>query len=363
MARLTRVVLVADDNDVSRYIACRVLRQANYNTIEARWGKEAAELAREFRPDIILLDMHMPDQSGLTTLQQLRDDPGTAAIPVIFLTATAHSAFDRNCAEQLGASSYFFNPIQPNTLLTLVEGSIARAKSHAKTTAVGSDGSVHDGHRSPTLPDDPSASRPWRVIAQELSAETNPGKVLNLSEELIRAVEKRELREKGQDHVNESDPAVRNQHSDYEKIVENAIALMRSDYASLQMLFPERGSGGELLLLSFRGFNPQAAKFWEWVRADSKSTCGIALRDNERVVAPDIAGCDFMAGSDDQGIYLQTGIHACQTTPLIGRAGKVVGMISTHWRTPHNPLQKDLQLFDSLARQAADLIESRVAKP
>lgn len=43
---------------------------------------------------------------------------------------------------------------------------------------------------------------------------------------------------------------------------------MHSDYASLQMLFPERGSGGELRLLSFRGFNPEAAKFWEWVRAD-----------------------------------------------------------------------------------------------
>lgn len=102
---------------------------------------------------------------------------------------------------------------------------------------------------------------------------------------------------------------------------------MRSDYASMQMLFPERGSGGELRLLAFRGFNPEAAKFWEWVRADSKSTCGIALRDKSRVVAPDLANCDFMAGFDDQQTYLQTGIYACQTTPLIGRGGNVVGMI------------------------------------
>ena len=54
-----------------------------------------------------------------------------------------------------------------------------------------------------------------------------------------------------------------NQRRDCEKIVKNAVALMHSDYASLQMLFPERGSGGELRLLSFRGFNPMAAKFWE----------------------------------------------------------------------------------------------------
>jgi GAF domain-containing protein len=145
--------------------------------------------------------------------------------------------------------------------------------------------------------------------------------------------------------------------SSYEKIVDDAVAVMRSDYASVQMLFPERGTGGELRLLAFRGFNPEAAKFWEWVRADSKSTCGIALRETRRVVAPDIAVCDFMADSEDQQVYLETGIHACQTTPLIARAGNVVGMISTHWRTPHEPSQEDFNLFDILARQAADLIE------
>ena len=147
--------------------------------------------------------------------------------------------------------------------------------------------------------------------------------------------------------------------SDYENIVDGAVALMRSDYASLQQLFPERGSGGELRLLAFRGFNPQAAKFWEWVRADSKSTCGIALRDKSRVIAPDIATCDLMAGSEDQQIYLQTGIRACQTTPLLGRGGIVVGMISTHWRTPHQPSEKDFHFFDTLAREATELIESQ----
>jgi GAF domain-containing protein len=135
------------------------------------------------------------------------------------------------------------------------------------------------------------------------------------------------------------------------------LAPMRSHYASLQMLFPERGSGGELRLLAFRGFNPEAARFWEWVRADSKSTCAIALRDQKRVVAQDIAGCDFMAGSEDRQVYLQTGIRACQTTPLIGRGGNVIGMISTHWRTPHKPSEEDFRLFDALARHAAELIE------
>ena len=145
--------------------------------------------------------------------------------------------------------------------------------------------------------------------------------------------------------------------ADYEKIVDAASGIMASDFASLQMLFPERGTAGELRLLSFRGFNPEAARFWEWVRADSKSTCGLALLTGERAIAPEIARCEFMADSEDQLTYLQTGIHACQTTPLIARTGQLVGMISTHWRTPHLPSARDLRLFDILAKQTADLID------
>jgi signal transduction histidine kinase len=145
----------------------------------------------------------------------------------------------------------------------------------------------------------------------------------------------------------------------YEKIIDAAVAIMRSQFASMQMLYPERGEGGELLLLAFRGFNPQAAKFWEWVRADSESTCGVALRSGQRVIAADVERCDFMAGTADLATYLQTGIRAVQTTPLFSRDGQLVGMISTHWREPHQPSERDLRLLDILARQAADLIERR----
>lgn len=141
-----------------------------------------------------------------------------------------------------------------------------------------------------------------------------------------------------------------------ERMIDDAVRIMRSDFASIQMLFPKRGNG-ELRLLAFRGFNPEAAKFWEWVRADSKSTCGLALTTAERVVAPDIVTCGFMSGSDDQQTYLETGIRACQTTPLIAPAGHVVGMISTHWRMPYEPSERDFRQFDNLARHAANLIK------
>lgn len=201
-------------------------------------------------------------------------------------------------------------------------------------------------------------NRSWKEIAMDLVAERNRPRFQELTVELDAALaahelQRRQIRLATQNSHPLQRPDVR---IACENIVDSAVALMHSDYASLQMLFPERGPGGELLLLSFRGFNSQAARFWQWVRADSQSTCGIALRETERVVAPEIAACGFMAGSEDQKVYLQTGIHACQTTPLISPSGNVVGMISTHWRTPHQPSDKDFRRFDLLGRQAADLL-------
>lgn len=149
----------------------------------------------------------------------------------------------------------------------------------------------------------------------------------------------------------------------YEKIIDASMRIMHSEFASMQMLYPERGCGGELRLLAYRGFTPEATKFWEWVGMDSPgSTCGKALRESQRVIVPDVEKCDYMQGTEDLTMFKQTGMRACQTTPLISRNGKLVGMISTHWQRPHQPTVRDLRLLDILVRQAADLIDRKQAE-
>ncbi len=158
--------------------------------------------------------------------------------------------------------------------------------------------------------------------------------------------------------IGEADAAVL-----YEKVMDAALAIMRSDFASMQMFHPERGRGGELHLLAFRGFSPHAAKFWQWVGIESAgSTCGAALRERRRIVVPDVEECGFMAGTADLPVFRESGIRACQTTPLLARSGMLVGMISTHWRTPHQPTERQLRLLDVVARQAADIIERQLAE-
>jgi PAS domain S-box-containing protein len=158
-----------------------------------------------------------------------------------------------------------------------------------------------------------------------------------------------------------SSEIIQEQHVEglYEKLMEAAIAIMGSHFASMQMLHPDRGDGGELELLAFRGFTPEAATFWKWVGIDSGGTCGAALRSRKRVVVSDVESCESMVGTEDREVYRQTGIRACQTTPLFSRNGSIVGMISTHWREPHEPSERNLRLLDIVARQAADFIERK----
>jgi len=142
----------------------------------------------------------------------------------------------------------------------------------------------------------------------------------------------------------------------YERILDAAVSVMSSDSASMQILHPERGKGGELNLIAHRGLG-DAAKFWEWVSIDSATSCGASLRNVERTICSDVRECDFMQGTEDLAIFLKAGIISMQTTPLLSRSGRLVGMLSTHWRKPYEPPLGDLRRLDVLARQAADLIE------
>ena len=145
----------------------------------------------------------------------------------------------------------------------------------------------------------------------------------------------------------------------YAQIVDAAITLMASDAASVQMLAADHTS---LTLLAWSNFHPDSAAFWQRVTVQASSVWDKALRDNERVVVADIDACEFMAGTQDQLEYRRSGIRAVQSTPLRSRSGQPLGMLSTHWRTPHTPTVEDFTFFDVLARQAADLIERTLAE-
>lgn len=143
----------------------------------------------------------------------------------------------------------------------------------------------------------------------------------------------------------------------YEKIMDAATVIMRSDFASMQQLYPHRGEQGQLRLLAHRGFDVQGTRHWAWVDADSGCTCGAAFRSKERVIWSDIEAVPCLQGTRDLESFRSAGIRSAQSTPLMSRGGVMVGMLSTHWREPHTPSVRDLRLLDILARLASNLVE------
>ena len=140
----------------------------------------------------------------------------------------------------------------------------------------------------------------------------------------------------------------------YQRIVDAATQITRSDFGSMQRFDAERHA---LELIAHHGLDDEAVAFWQWVQPGRPTTCGKALQVGARVVVGDFDTCDFIAGSEDHAAFRKAGVRSAQSTPLLTRDGRLIGMITTHWTREHAPQARELQLLDIVARQAADLIE------
>ena len=139
----------------------------------------------------------------------------------------------------------------------------------------------------------------------------------------------------------------------YQRMLDAAVRLTDSDFASLQLLDTERE---ELYLVAHRGFPADAAAFWDRVGVESGTSCGKALERQQRVVVPDVEEAPFIRGTIDLRVYRDAGIRAMQTTPLVASDHRLVGMISTHWRRSHRLGAGELERFDVLAREVAEVL-------
>jgi CheY-like chemotaxis protein len=122
-------VLVADDKATGRELIRTVLEQCGHSVFEAGDGMEAVRKAREVLPDLIILDLHMPELDGFGAFRELRDDERFNATPIIALTASAMQG-DRERALSAGFTSYLAKPIGLNVLRAEVERLLGEEFSH-----------------------------------------------------------------------------------------------------------------------------------------------------------------------------------------------------------------------------------------
>lgn len=121
------LVLVIDDTPENLMMMNTLLKE-DFKVKVASSGRHGLELARSASPDVILLDIAMPEMDGYEVIKKLKHDPQTAAIPVIFLTARTDSV-DEKHGLQLGAVDYITKPISPSILLARVRNQIALKKT------------------------------------------------------------------------------------------------------------------------------------------------------------------------------------------------------------------------------------------
>jgi CheY-like chemotaxis protein len=110
-----KVLVIDDEPDIRRIVRLGLSKVGKMDVVEASNGTEGLARAKQDRPDAILLDVMMPGLDGPSTLARLREDPDTAAVPVVFLTAKAIAAeVDR--LRLLGAAGVLTKPFDPMTL-------------------------------------------------------------------------------------------------------------------------------------------------------------------------------------------------------------------------------------------------------
>ncbi len=118
--KMKKKILIVEDNLDLTYILLRVVENAGYDPILAVNGKEAVEIADSQIPDLILMDIMMPEMNGFEATRLIRDNPKTRCIPIIAVTAMS-SAKDREECLKCGCSDYLSKPFIPSQLAATIE--------------------------------------------------------------------------------------------------------------------------------------------------------------------------------------------------------------------------------------------------
>ena len=139
------------------------------------------------------------------------------------------------------------------------------------------------------------------------------------------------------------------------EIVEAAVDVTDAGMGNIQLF-----EDGMLKIAAHAGFDSDFLEFFHHV-ADADTACGSAMQSEDRVIIEDVSRSSVFSPHALDAM-LKADARAVQSTPLVTRSGQLVGMLSTHYRTPRRPSERDLQLIDILARQTADLIERRRAE-
>lgn len=119
-AAVRKKILNVDDTEAKRYVTSRILRNAGFDVIEAARGQGCLQTAVTERPDLIVLDVQLPDLHGFEVCHRLKSDPRTSSIPVLHLSASYTRPEDRVRVYEQGADAYMSQPVEASEFVATV---------------------------------------------------------------------------------------------------------------------------------------------------------------------------------------------------------------------------------------------------
>ena len=117
---MSKTVMIVEDNELNMKLFHDLLEAQGYNTVGTRNGIEALDLARRHHPDLIVMDIQLPEVSGLEVTKWLKEDPELKAVPVVAVTAFAMKG-DEERIRQGGCEAYLSKPISVTKFLDTVK--------------------------------------------------------------------------------------------------------------------------------------------------------------------------------------------------------------------------------------------------
>ena len=121
MKAARELILNVDDNDASRYVKSRILTAAGFQVVEAATGAATRRLLAERSPDLVLLDVKLPDANGRSLCVEVKSDPDTAQVVVLQTSASHADTANRVASLEAGADGYLVEPIEPEELVAHVK--------------------------------------------------------------------------------------------------------------------------------------------------------------------------------------------------------------------------------------------------
>lgn len=172
-----RILLVDDEPDILEFLSYN-LRKEGYNVFTANNGKEAVTVARKENPQLIILDVMMPDMDGIETCRELREIPGLKDVMIAFLTARSED-YSQIAGFEVGADDYINKPIKPRVLSSRIKALLRRSGSleQAANDKADMGGIKIDRERYVVVKDEREISLPKKEFELLALLASKPGKV------------------------------------------------------------------------------------------------------------------------------------------------------------------------------------------